>query len=100
MRQFAFFNEISVEYALIGSLNTVAFLMAAQTSMYVAGYGKSSIFVMCLSILILMHRPVFFLKYVGGGVSQAMLLLILVAMTFVFVTRRKGTAKSVGGSAG
>ena len=99
MKHFLLFNQISVEYALLGSLNSVAFMMAAQTSMYVAGYEKVSILVMCVSIAILMRRPVFFLKYVGGEVTQALQLIILLAMAVVFVTRRKGTVKSIAGYA-
>ena len=62
MRNFTYFNQISVEYALLGSLNSVAFLMAAQTAMYVSGYEKASVFVMCLSLAVLVYRPLFFLK--------------------------------------
>ena len=99
MRNFTYFNQISVEYALLGSLNSAAFLMAAQTAMYVAGYEKASVVLMCLGIMVLLYRPLFFLEYVGGEVSKAFLLLILLGMALVFMTRRKGTAKSVGGSA-
>ena len=99
MRNFTYFNQISVEYALLGSLNSVAFLMAAQTAMYVSGYEKASVFVMCLSLAVLVYRPLFFLKFVGGEVSKAMLLLVLLGTAIVFMTRRKGTAKSVAGYA-
>lgn len=99
IKNFSYFNQVSVEYALLGSLASVAWMMAAQTAMYVAGYEKTSVFVMCLSIAVLVHRPLFFLKFVGGEVSKAMLVLSLLGTVLVFMTRRKGTAKSVAGYA-
>ena len=93
------FKTISIEYALLVSFNSAAFMMAAQTSMYVAGYEKASIFVMCMSIVVLVYRPLFYLQYLKDLVSQALQVIILLAIVLVLVTRRKGTKKSIAGYA-